>query len=127
MPVCVLDERAIPGVQVPLQLTRIPIAKISVDMDCSHKSVQVCPFRRAVSSSVLYWQCFSCYWCLPEVKGQISSVGAGRAKGSTGLTRRRQLCTEDRFARLCGFVFVYVFGIKMYTLLIKVMFSLCLT
>lgn len=48
MPVCVLTEGAVPGAQASSHLTSIPIAEISVDMDCSHKSVQVCPVRRAV-------------------------------------------------------------------------------
>lgn len=107
MPVCVLKEGEVPGMQAPSKLTRIPVAEISMGMDCSHKSVQVCPVRRAVSSSVWYWQCFS-YWCCLEVKGHLhtSSAGAGRAQGSTGDTRRRQLCPKDRPARLCVFVTV---------------------
>lgn len=43
MPVSMLAEGAAPGAQVPSHLTRIPVAEISVGMDCSHKSVQVCP------------------------------------------------------------------------------------
>lgn len=44
MPVSLVVEGAAPGPQVPSHLTRIPVAEISLGMDCSHKSVQVCPF-----------------------------------------------------------------------------------
>lgn len=45
MPVIVLSEGAGPGAQVPAHLTRIPIADISVDTDCTGKSVKVCSPR----------------------------------------------------------------------------------
>lgn len=54
MPVSVLAEGAVPDAQVTSHLTRIPMAEISLDMDCSRKSVQVCPVRRAVSSAMWY-------------------------------------------------------------------------